>query len=144
MRSKSLSGGGEQPWHVQFCRILRREHSDTALVSLIGHCTTWDMSPLLTVDPATTTMPTPRLTQRYQTMTSPPSPTVRLSLCSHQVSNCLVRPMWRVGEAGFRPTITLPRDGGTSNSAAQCLSTIFIARTSSTTTGSLGSGWTKC
>ena len=30
---------------------------------------TGDMSPLLTVDPATTTMPTLRLTQRYQTTT---------------------------------------------------------------------------
>ena len=52
----------------------------------------WDMSLLLTVDLATTTMPTPRLTQQYLTITTTSrlSPIVRSSLCSHQVSNRLV------------------------------------------------------
>ena len=44
------------------------------------------MSLLLTVDPATTTMLTSRLTQRHQT-TSPLSPAARSSLCSHEVSD---------------------------------------------------------
>ena len=51
----------------------------------------------MTTDPATTTMPTPRQTQPYLMMTtSPLSRAVRMSLCSHQVSHCLVCP--RVGE----------------------------------------------
>ena len=85
MRVKSLFYGGEQPWQEQFCQI----HRHGQLVSLMEPCITGDTSAPLTVDPATTTMPTPRLPQRYQTMTptSPLSPAVRSSLCSHQVSN---------------------------------------------------------
>ena len=61
----------------------------SSLVSLMEPCISGGMSSLLTVDPATTTKPTPRLTQQYQTMTttSPLSPAARSSLCSHQVSN---------------------------------------------------------
>ena len=46
----------------------------------------------LTVDLATTTMQTPRLTQQYQmtTMTSLPSPVNRSHLCTHQASDSLV------------------------------------------------------
>ena len=75
-RSKSLFHGGEQPWHKQFCQAHRHGQNGFLLVSLIEPCTTGDMSPFLTVDPATTTVPTPRLTQQYQTMTttSPHSP----------------------------------------------------------------------
>ena len=53
---------------------------------IIEPCITGDISSLLTVDLATATMPTPRLTQRYQTATttSPLSPAVRSSLCSHE------------------------------------------------------------
>ena len=57
-------------------------------------CVTGDKSSLLTVDPATTTSLTPRLTQKHQTMmTSSLSPAVRSSLCSHQVSNRWVLPI---------------------------------------------------
>ena len=89
-KSKSPSCGGE-PWHVQLCRILRREQSVFALVSLVEHCSTGDTSFLLMVDLVNTTLPTLRLTQQYQTTTtSPLSRVVRLSLCRNQVSNCLV------------------------------------------------------
>ena len=52
-------------------------------------CITGDMSTPLDGGPATTTMPTLRLTQQYQTMktTSLLSPAFRSSLCSHEVSN---------------------------------------------------------
>ena len=66
------------------------------LVSLMEPCTTVDMNSPWTVDPATTTMPTPRLTQRYQTTTtSPLSPAIRLSLCSHQVPATWFAPVWK-------------------------------------------------
>ena len=78
MRSESLSHDGEQPWHEQFCQTHRHGQSAFSLVSMKELCTTGDTSLLLTAGPATTTMPTPRLTQRYQL-----SPAIRLSLCSH-------------------------------------------------------------
>ena len=101
MRSKSLFHRGEQPWHEQFCQIHLHAQNSFSLVSSIEPCITWDMSSLLTVDPATTTSLTPRLTQQYQTMTTTSllSPVVRSSLCSHQVSYRLVRP--RSGQVVF-------------------------------------------
>ena len=103
----------------------------------------WGDVLLLTFDPATTTMPTLRLTQRYQTTTtSPLPPAVRLSLCSHQVSNCLVRSP--CGGGCFRPAMALPHGHTwTTSFAAQCRPTIFTSRTSSTTLGFLGSWWMK-
>ena len=87
MRSKSLFYGGEQPWQEQFCQIRRHgQNGCFSLVSLMEPCITGDVSRLLTVGLATTTLPTPRLTQRYQTMTttSPLSPAVRSSPRSHK------------------------------------------------------------
>ena len=107
-KSKSLFCCGEQPWQEQFCKIHRHGQKGVSLVSLIELCIAGDMSPLLTVDPGTTTVPTPRLTQRYQmTTTSPLSPAGRSSLCSHQVSNRLVplllpsHSMWSVSSWGW-------------------------------------------
>ena len=108
MKSKSLSCSGELPRHVQFCLIFGREESGSLLVLLIERCITGDTSPLLMVDPSTPTMPTPRLTQRCLTTTLPLSPVIRLSLCSHQVSNCLVCP--HMGGGCFRSATALPRD----------------------------------
>ena len=72
-------------------------------------------------------MPTPRLTQQYQTTTSPLSLAMRPSLCSHQVSNCLVCPCVVKVVFGWR---WLSRAAlGTIHSAAQCLSTMSISRT---------------
>ena len=138
----SLFNGGEQPLHVQFCRIFRREQSGSSLVSLIGHCSAGDTSLLLMADPATTTSLTVRLTQQSQTTTSPLSQVMRLSLCSHQVSNCLV--CAHVGEVVFGRRWLSCAMVGTSYSAAQCRSTIFISRISSMTTGSLDSWCMKC
>ena len=65
---------------------------------------------LATVDLATTTMPTPRLTKQYQTTTTlAPLPVVRLDRRSHQVSNRLVRS--RSEQVGcFWPTMTFLGD----------------------------------
>ena len=57
----------------------------------------WDMSPLLTAGPATTTSTstTQRLTQQYLTTTMTLSPwrAARVNLCGHQVSDCPVSPL---------------------------------------------------
>ena len=66
--------------------------NDSSLVSLMAPCIAGVMSPLWTVDLATTTMLTPRLTRQHQmtTTTSPPSPVNRSHPCSHQHFKCLV------------------------------------------------------
>ena len=122
MRSKSLSYEPNPSARAEWLFAL----------SLMEACSTGDMSSLLTVDPATTTMPTPRLTQRYQktTTTSPLSPAVCLSLCSYQVLECLVRPF--VGEVVFGGDGSPARPRG--SGPAPC----------STTTGCLGRLKTKC
>ena len=92
MKSKSLSCDGEQPWHVQFCQPNPSARAEWLFAGIIDRALHhWGHVPLLTVDPVTKSLPTLRLTQRYPTTTSPLSPAIRLSLCSHQVSNCLVR-----------------------------------------------------
>ena len=91
----------------QFCQIHRHGQNGSSLVSLVEHRIAGDMSPLLTVDPATTTMPTPRLTQQYQTMTTTSllSPAARSSLCSHQVSD-----RWVPSVVFFWVAMVFPRD----------------------------------
>ena len=91
-KSKLLSCDGGQPWLAQSCRILQPEQRGSSQALLTELCTTGDTSLLSTAGPVTTTSPTLRLTQQDQTMTttSPLSPAVRSSLCSHQVSNRLV------------------------------------------------------
>ena len=81
-------------------------------------------------------MPSLRLTQRYQTTTSLLSPAIRLSLCSHKVSSCLVRT--RVGEVVFGRRWLSRTTTRTSSFNAQCRPTIFTSRTSSTTAGGSG------
>ena len=63
---------------------------------------------------------------------------MRLSLCSHQVSNCLV--FLRVEEVVFSGRWLSRAMVGTSYSADQCCSTIFILRSSSMTTGLWAAG----
>ena len=93
-KSIALSRAGGQPRHEQFSRIFQRGQSGSSQASSTEPCITGDMS-LLTVDLATATMPTLRLTQHYLTMTMTLSPkrAARVSLCSHQVSNSVVPPI---------------------------------------------------
>ena len=122
MKSKSLSYDGEQPWLAQMSRILQR--GQRALLTEL--CTTGNMSPLLTVGPATTTSTTLRLTQQYYTTTSSPWRAPCMSLCRHQVSNCRVCPVWGGGRGVF---FGLPRHEQAHNVAVQCPSPPVETRT---------------
>ena len=105
----------------------------------------WGHDPLLTVDPTTTTMPTPRLTQQYQTMTttSPVSPVVRSSLCSHQVSNCWVPPHSGWFVSGWRWFLRLTSQMSLSP-AALCHPLTLSSKTSSKITRCPGRLLAKC
>ena len=136
-KSKLLSCNGGQPWHAQFCRVLQREQSGSSLASLTEPCTTGDTSLLLTADPATTTSLTLRLIQQYQTTTTlSHSRAMRMSLCSHQVSNYLVCP--RVGKVVSGRRWLSRATSRTRNSAVQCPLTFSTLSTFSRTTGSQG------
>ena len=83
------------PRRAQSCQTPRRGQSGSSPVSLIEPCITWTTSLLfLTVELATTTTQTPRLTQPYQmmTMTSPPSLVNRPHLCSLHAFSCSLLP----------------------------------------------------
>ena len=89
MKFKLLFCAGEQPRHGQ-------------------SCITWVTSALWTVDMATTTVQTPRLTQQYQTttMTSPPSPVNRIYVAIKLLADRLCPH----GAVCFRLAVIFPGD----------------------------------
>ena len=109
----------------------------------MGPRITGSTSSLWTVDLATTTMQTPRLTQQYQmtTMTSPPSPVNLSHLCSHHASRCPLLPS--------RGSLLPPCDDFSGDFVSQFVvaprrpATLNL-KTSLKTTGCLGGSSTKC
>ena len=90
-------------------------------------------------------MPTPRLTQQYQTMmtTSPLSPAAGSSLCSHQISNCWVpsHSVWFV--SGWRWLFRMTSQMSLSH-AALCHPSALSSKTSLKITVCTGRSFTKC
>ena len=80
-----LFSAGEQPWHEQFCQILRHGQSGSSPASWIWPCTTGVTSSLLTVDLGTRTPQTQRLTaipdddDDIASLSSPPSASLQPS-----------------------------------------------------------------
>ena len=106
---------------------LRRHHRQTSAPG--------DVSPLLTVGPATTTSTTLRLTQPYPTPLSPWR-AARMNLCSHQVSNCPVYLRVRKGEVVVGRRWRSHATSRTHSGPGQyCSAAISTSRTASRTRG---------